>query len=322
MMRKMQRKRLIALLATFLFIGIVSAVVLPYFGQIQTTVNVTQAVLLDGQDYTQMPIKESASVAGGEFFLSHHWLQSQTSVPVNLTFATAISPDPAGITVTYLKSKGYEVIVTTNAQYGIPIDVTVEDIGEWVQWTFNYFAHNTSNAEGGGKFAGCVVISLDGIKPAFQIHNNDGICSAFPVGTWLYSPYDPTGGGWHTSEEAWNTPVEDVEWIEAGGDMHYASNTEGKLVVRIYKTHLDERFGWAVYASIAHFSTIPYSISVYPSDFNWGTETFSSATMLEEIISPFTLYPNERLDFYIKYKFVVNIEPGEYTIITEVKLAE
>ena len=321
----MQRKKLIALLATFLFIGIASAAIIPYFGQIKTTVNVTQAVLLDGQDYTQMPITESASVAGGEFFLRHHWLQSQTSVPVDLKFETEIYPDSEGVTVTYLKSTGYEVIVTTNAQYGIPIDVTVEAIGEWIQWTFNYFAHNTSNAEGGGKFAGCVVISVDGIKPAFQIHNNDGTCSAYPWGTWLYSPYDPTGGGWygwHTGDAEWNTPVEDVEWIEAEGDMYYASNPEGKLVVRIHKTHLDETFGWAVYASIAHFNTIPYSISVYPEDFTWGAETFESATMLEEISSPFTLYPNERLDFYIKYEFAVNIEPGEYTIITEVKLAE
>jgi hypothetical protein len=269
-------------------------------------------------------IEETETVAGGEFFLRSHWLQSQTSVPVNLKFETYIPGDSAGITVSYLKSKGYKKTVTTSATTGIPIDVTVEDIGDWIQWTFNFFAHNTSVAQGDGKFAACVVISLDGSRPAFQIHNNDGTCAAFPWGTWLYSPYDLTGGGWHgwhTSEAAWNTKVEDIWWIEAEGNMYFTSNPQGILTVRIHKTQLDATFGWAVYASIAHFSTIPYSISVYPAGFSWGSETFELATILEEIISSFTLYPREVLPFYIKYKFAVNIQGGTYYIYSTVKPA-
>jgi hypothetical protein len=269
-------------------------------------------------------IEETETVAGGEFFLRSHWLQSQTSVPVDLKFETYVPGDSAGITVSYLKSKGYKKTVTTSATTGIPIDVTVEDIGDWIQWTFNFFAHNTSVAQGDGKFAACVVISLDGSRPAFQIHNNDGTCAAFPWGTWLYSPYDLTGGGWHgwhTSEAAWNTEVEDIWWIEAEGNMYFTSNPQGILTVRIHKTQLDATFGWAVYASIAHFSTIPYSISVYPANFSWGGETFELATILEEIISPFTLYPGEVLPFYIKYKFAINIKPDTYTIYSTVKPA-
>ena len=326
----MERKKLfLAILAITLLVGVASAAVISYFGQVQMTATVKQAVLLDGKDYDQMPITEEVEVAGGEFFLRRHWLQSQTSVPVDLMFKTSVSPDPNGVTVKYFKSSGYNITVTTQVKTelspdGIPIDVTVEDIGDWIQWTFNFFAHNTSVAEGNGKFGGCVIISLDGTTPTFQIHNNDGTCSAFPWGTWLYSPYDPTGGGWygwHTSEEAWNTKVEDIWWIEAEGDMYFTTNKQGILKVRIHKTKLDASFGWAVYASIAHFSTIPYSISVYPADFNWGSETFETAQILEEIPSPFTLYPGERLDFYIKYEFAVDIYPGAYTITTEVRPA-
>jgi len=166
--------------------------------------------------------------------------------------------------------------VTTYAIYGIPIDVTVEDTGDWIQWTFDFFTHNTSNAQGGGKFAVGLIISFDGVTPAFQVHNNDGTCSAFPWGTWLYSEYDLDGGwcGWHTSEEAWSTEVSGMSWIQAEGNMYFVSNPDGILVVRILKSALDGTFGWAVYASIAHFNTIPYSISVYPENFDWCSEIF------------------------------------------------
>jgi len=325
----MNRKKLILLiLGLAALVGTVSAAVLQYFGQVQMTATVKQAVLLDGKDITEMPIEETATVAGGEFFLSYHWLESQTSVPVNLMFNPSVLPDANGVTVKYFKSSGYAVTVTTQVSgaspNGIPIDVTVEDIGDWIQWTFNFFAHNTSVAEGNGKFAGCVIISLDGTTPSFQIHNNDGTCSAFSWGTWLYSPYDPTGGGWngwHTGEADWNTLVSDIWWIEAEGGMYFTTNKQGILTVRIHKTKLNDSFGWAVYASIAHFSTIPYSISAYPADFNWGSETFETAQILKEIVSPFTLYPGERLDFYIKYEFAVDIYPGTYTITTKVEPA-
>jgi len=315
------------LIAVFMIalVASASAALLQYFGQVVTTVEVKQAVLLDGKDISEMPIAESATVSGGEYFLTSHVLQSQTSVPVTLQFQTEVAPSPEGVTVKYFKSSGYTVTVTTQVKSelspdGIPISVTVEDIGDWIQWTFDFFAYNTSVAEGNGKFAGCIIISLDGTTPTFQIHNNDGTCSAFPWGTWLYSPYDPTGG-WHTSEADWNTPVSDIGWIEAEGDMLFANNPQGTLVVRILKTKLDTSFGWAVYASIAHFSTIPYSISVYPADFNWGSETFETAVILEEIVSPFVLNANETLPFYIRYEFNPLVA-GEYEITTTVTVAD
>jgi len=78
-----------------LCIGIVSAAILEYYGQIQTTVDVKQAVLLDGKDISQMPIVESATVVGGEILYGCHSLQSQTSVPVTVQFETTYSPELA-----------------------------------------------------------------------------------------------------------------------------------------------------------------------------------------------------------------------------------
>jgi len=87
-------KMALVALALILCVGIVSAAVLIYYGQIITTVNVKQAVLLDGQDYTKMPINETVppDLAGGEYFMRCHWLQSQTSVPVKVLFETAYDP--------------------------------------------------------------------------------------------------------------------------------------------------------------------------------------------------------------------------------------
>jgi hypothetical protein len=314
---------LIVGLAIALLIGVASAATISYFGQVKMTATVKQAVLLDGKDVTEMPtIEETETVAGGGFFLRSHWLQSQTSVPVNLTFETYIPGDSAGITVSYLKSTGYKTTVTTSGTY--PINVTVEDIGDWIQWTFNFFACNTTPVTGGGHFAGAVIISFDGVKPAFQIYDNDGTCAAFPWGTWLYSPYDLTGGGWHgwhTSEAAWNTPVANIWWIQAEGARDFSDNPGGKFIVKIHKTMLDATFYWAVYANQYGFYNPNNGDSCYPSNFQWGSETFVQATILEEITSPFTLYPGEVLPFYIKYKFAVNIQPGTYTIYSTVKPA-
>jgi hypothetical protein len=84
---------LIAGLAIALLIGVVSAAVIQHFGQVKMTATVNQAVLLDGKDYTQMPITETVDVAGGQVLYRGHWLQSQTSVPVTVVFETTYSPD-------------------------------------------------------------------------------------------------------------------------------------------------------------------------------------------------------------------------------------
>jgi hypothetical protein len=111
-------KMALVALALILCVGIVSAAVLIYYGQIITTVNVKQAVLLDGQDYTKMPIKETVppDLAGGEYFCRYHWLTSQTSVPVNLRFNTTFSPEltDSEIITTYHFANASTVIKTAD----------------------------------------------------------------------------------------------------------------------------------------------------------------------------------------------------------------
>jgi predicted ribosomally synthesized peptide with SipW-like signal peptide len=151
------------------------------------------------------------------------------------------------------RSLGYSAAATseTYSPYkpnGADVDITVADGNCAVTWTFDWPIDSDA---GNGNMGNQLVISLDGVHPAYQIHNNDGTCAAFPWGTWLYSPWDPTMGGyngWHTSDAAWNTPVADMNWIEATGDRYHDNNSEGIFTVTIDKCRLVPEFWWA-----AHF---------------------------------------------------------------------
>ena len=312
------KKLLIGLLAIALLVGSASAGLISYFGQVKMTATVTQSVLLDGKPYMEMPIEDTATATGGQTVCRYHWLKNEGGVPVAVHFATTYTPALTDneITVTYLKSAGYEETVTTVATQGISIDVTVEDIGSWIQWTFNYFAHHESgNVE--NKLAAAVVISYDGEEPAFQVHNNDGVTPGYDVGTWLYCPY--IDGWWTVGDHDSNTPVANIGWIDAATDFG-----SGTIVVKISEAKLVEgaceTFYWAVYAGIRSGGDLPYTLSLYPEGFNW-VNPFALATILELIGLPFTLDSGERLDFYICYSFNPLIAPGTYTIYTTVEPA-
>jgi hypothetical protein len=296
---------LIAGLAIALLIGIVSAWTISYFGQIQMTATVKQAVLLDGKDIREMPITDSLDAAGGEIVCKFHWLESQTSVPVNLALVTDITYD-GGITVTYWKILGYkfdEVIDWAR--------VTVEDKGEAVEWTID-LDENSPNLDG-NPVAGVGVVIGIGNEIKFQVHNNDGVDTGYPYGTWLYSIYD---NGWHTGTGGNNQPL--PAGITATGARDRKDNPQMIFTIAISKKYLDMwEFKWAVFfkGGMQHGST------KYPSAFSWSDTTtvnMATATLLEQITSSFTLAPGERLDFIICYEFAVDIYPGIYTITTEV----
>jgi len=281
-----KKKTAILVLALAMCIGVASATVLEYFGRIVTTVYVKQAVLLDGKDITEMPITEEANVAGGEFFLRSHWLQSQTSVPVELQFVT--TPDEAGITVTYLKSVEYSYSKDFETARGV-LHVTVTDDGEWLTWTYIY-AENPTHTP----------------KMTVAINYPHGFCiTTFDDGThdgWYYAP----DGGTEVKFAEYSGGTYEG-WVET-------SASSNVLTVAIKKSALPDTFLWHGYAN---YNGQQVWIEI---DTNTWTPT-GHATIRESITSPFTLEPGERLDFYIKYEFATNITPDVYTITTEVQPA-
>jgi hypothetical protein len=78
----MQRKKMaLVALALILCVGMVSAVVLTYYGRIIATVNVAQAVVLDGNTYPNLDIAETVSgTAGSTFYGPGHWLRNDAGI--------------------------------------------------------------------------------------------------------------------------------------------------------------------------------------------------------------------------------------------------
>ena len=277
----MQRKKMaLVALALILCVGIVSAAVLPYFGQVQMTATVKQAIRLDGQDYTP-PITETADVSGGESFCRYHYLTSQTSVPVQLQFVT--TPNEAGITVTYRKSVEYSYSKDWSS-----LHVTVVDTGDgWLKWTYTYAVSPTH-------------------KPKMTVAIN------YPHGFCITTFDDGTHDGWYYAPDGGTeSKFADYSGGTYGGWV-ITTASGNVLTVAIKKSALPDTFLWHGYAN---YNGQQVWIEI---DTTTWLPTGHIALCGDPITSPFTLLPGERLDFYICYKFAEDIQGGTYYIYSTV----
>jgi len=76
--------------------GMVSAALLEYYGRITTTVNVEQAVLLDGEDYTTPILEEITAVGGDISYGADHYLRNNASVWILVSLDSEITGAPGG----------------------------------------------------------------------------------------------------------------------------------------------------------------------------------------------------------------------------------
>lgn len=133
-----------------------------------------------------------------------------------------------------------------------PTDITIEVVDNSVVWTIDI--DMASSPVSNGHVGYGLVISLDNINPAFQIHGNDGVDHFYEFGTHLYSEW-VAGEGWNGWLTGWNgtgdrlannIPVTDVDWVEATGERYIAENPDGVFTVTIDKAKLAPEFRWAV----------------------------------------------------------------------------
>lgn len=170
------------------------AVFLTFFGKGNVTGNVWQSVLLDGGRYWQGDDKRVQehpmdAIFSGDTFVSSHTLENRSPVDQKVILSTSYYPEKIadGITTKYYKLLEYTADLTTTG--GFTGLVTVEDLGEWIEWTFDVIGDRTptgADLASGGSFMYNLVISLDGKTPAFIVHNNDGIDSNYdwePIST-------------------------------------------------------------------------------------------------------------------------------------------
>ena len=319
------------------------AAVLSQYATVEMTATMTQSVLIDKDTFAF----DTVDGIAGHGFTFHHVLKNRGGAQAPIYFDWSALPDEDGLTVKYLRSLGYGKTITTaggtitpTSPAPVPVAVTVEDLGCQIKWTFDMGPDTPSEIPSDGHWVYSLSISFDGVWPAFQIHNNDGVDHGIPFGTHVYSAWGPTvddgGWGWHTGWDgtgkrtANNIPVDDFEglegldWVTCTGEYKEADNRYGIYTVTIDKGMLAEDFYWAV-TTYGNGLNTPNSNggSQYPATFSWGplwtTNDFSYAE-ISESIDPYTMLPYEVLDFYIWYVFETALVPDTYTITSTVKV--
>lgn len=98
-------KMLVALVVIGLIATGVSAGILSYVGKINITANVSQSVLLDGNDYTN-PVTQTIDVVGGCSYCYDHTLTNNGCQDATVAFETTITGPggSGGVTVEYIDS--------------------------------------------------------------------------------------------------------------------------------------------------------------------------------------------------------------------------
>ena len=354
------------LLAGLLSVGLGSAALLTYYGTITTSVNVEQSILLDGKDVKTGSLSVSDVIAedapGGEKFCFKHTLTNQMSVAGDVKLETSISGPCAGLGETdcqnlgctwdgqkcvetgvqpsCLESNDYSFGPQDSVSYSgnSPVSVKVEDDGNCqVKFTFDF---PIDQNQGNGNMGYGLIISTNGVHPAFQVHNNDGTCSAFSWGAHLYSEWDPSlpgnWNGWNTGGvncANTNTPVSSMSWITADGHRYKdgkpddtTPNPEGKFVVTIDKCALGvEHIYWAAHFGSGGFYSPYGGQSTLPAGFTWtgsgdvnpGTN-YLDAQVGKVCSNPLSIASGETEPFCLCYAFDTNIYPGTYTLTTNV----
>jgi len=261
-----------------------TAALLTYYGTITSTVDVHQSILLDGQDVNTGSLTISDGpfhpAPGGEKFCFDHSLTNQMSIDGQVNLVTTCSndigngQDCSGVTTSFLKSADYSL------QYSVgDIDVTVEDTGDSIKWTYT-----------GGTQMSVAINYPNG----FVIHTSDGNC---PTSGWYYSI---DGGASCSALPSWVT----------------VTGSEGDSVktVSIKKSALDDTFKWHGY-SVKDGTEV--WIGIGPDNGGNWTPKFT-AIIWGTLTSPVALQSEQTLPFRSCYDFAIDIWPGIYTITTNV----
>jgi|GEM_PF-4750959 len=318
---------------------LVSAGVLKYFVTIHGTVRVEQAVVFsDGSTEKTFSFDEGTIIAGSKH-IDYVEVKNRAEVPATVKFKTSISGpgcpgDTCGITTSYWK------VPDTS---GIVIDGVISD-GEWEEAETITVADNMGTVK--------VIVTPNYLYVLFDIkdstdarngenpHGNDQISiNINPTeGAEWGKPYDiifqfgtdPTAWGGQSSGEidGWET-----QWVINGEqeilpeDLELKTTYRGdgrkivecKIPLKTIEPILDTlKVGGAI--DIGDGNSY-----VYPQELSWSnSNTFADVTIGEKISEgePFTIDAGETLTFGITNEFAVALEPGTYTITTELQPVE
>lgn len=261
-----------------------SAALLTYYGTITAKVTVSQSILVDGlSDPASQAITDTISepAPGGESFCFEHSLKNQMSVAGTVNFASDCSKDGYADNCDGITKNYYESVAYSFPPYSVGgIDVTVEDTGDSLKWTYT----------GGTQMS--VAINF---PSGFVIHTSDGHC---PAPGWYYSI---DGGASCQALPVWATVT--------GGEG------DGVKTVSIKKSALGDTFKWHGY-SVKNL--VGVWIGIGPDNGNIWLPKFTATFIGGALTPPVTIPSKTTKDFYICYGFAQAIAPGIYTITTNV----
>lgn len=314
----------IALLA----IGVVSAALIPYYGQIIGLVAAEQSILLDGENWDEGiedDIPEESP--GGEEFCFEHDLENKMSVPGVVNLESEITGPCTGVDETTClsmlcdwdagESECIETGVTScqaeklyeyiEVRAGNPhvyevngmVETDIEKIWECedVKWDYTFISDNPN----GDKYTLGLVISLDQVKPDFNVWIDDADLM------WHYQEYDRDTDSWY------GNTVTLPDWISTVGDS--TGKTKSISIDPDYLgiTDCDQSFYWAV--------QLRTNVMTWYGDYDWSSDAsrFVENVLKESLENPLTLESGEIKDFCNCYDFDKLIAPGEYTITTTIE---
>ena len=278
------------------------AATLDYYGYIEKTVTVTQAVQLDEKEYTEPIIVDLGSVPSGTTICQLHKLENTGTKPAVIDWDYTVSgPGMTGLG----HGQGIEVLIleSVNEAYdnigiGALVEATVAKTWECSVTTWVIDIINVGPHYGVG-----LVISLDGINPSFQVWYRE---YQAPFG-WYYQEW--TGDGWN----GWGgpeIPIAAMPGITATGDetgQHFEISIDCE-----YMCGAGKEYYWNMQVRTNLFSwlnepTSGWEPAVSGFIVNWtGTE----------LVFPLTLNPGEARAFNLAINLDPLLIPGVYVVTT------
>jgi hypothetical protein len=281
---------------------LVSAALLTYFGQVQTTANVEQAVVIsaDGNTWNSYSTPVTHTIPepapGGETFCFEQWIWNRASIPVSVSFAK--TGYDVGITTTYSKHVetpySYAHTFLMGVSGPVNLGVTVADVGDWLLWTYTYAATPTHTPK--------MTVSIN-----------------YPTG-FAITTFDDGHDGWYYAPDGGSeVRIGDYAGASYGGWVETTA-VGNVLTVKILKSELGDSFHWHGYAN---YDGVGVWINAGETGTGYGTPPFEvTLKSWQPLTSPFTMQSDEKLLFRICYAFDLHIEPGTYTLTTTIDANE
>ena len=139
-MRKLT-KILIVVSVLALTATLAGASLLEYFGSVQTTINVSQAVKIDGKDWYDTSITKTIDgVAGERYYSDQHQITNDGGQDAILTWNNEFLPDSDGVTIIY----EYWTDISTWEPYILPFTLN-HGSSVWVRFGYD-FAMNVTGS--------------------------------------------------------------------------------------------------------------------------------------------------------------------------------